>query len=294
LTEGILLLDKPSGHTSFQALSHIKRVLGTRRVGHAGTLDKFANGLLVVLAGRMTRLAGLATAMDKEYLATFTFGKETDTLDPEGAVVAEGPVPGQKDLEAILPEFRGQIGQVPPAYSAVHVAGTRAYRAARRGEPVELSPRQVTIYSLTLVSFEPPYATVRVVCSKGTYIRSLARDIAARLESCAFVSALRRTRVGGFRVEEAKRPEHFDPATDLLPPARFFEASPELRLLQLREEWREKAGQGVPVQDAFFMVPPAADGVFGAFSADGKLVAVLERRQSRYRYAATFPSEGAR
>ncbi len=294
MTEGILLLDKPSGHTSFQALSHIKRVLGTGRVGHAGTLDKFANGLLVVLAGRMTRLAGLATAMDKEYVATFTFGKETDTLDPEGAVVAEGPVPAQKDLEAMLPEFRGEIRQVPPAYSAVHVAGTRAYRAARRGEAVELSPRQVTIHSLTLVSFEAPHATVRVVCSKGTYIRSLARDIAARLESRAFVSALRRTRVGGFRVEEAKRPECFDPATDLLPPTRFFEASPELRLLQLREEWREKAAQGVPVQDAFFMVPPAADGVFGAFSADGELVAVLERRQSRYRYAATFPSEGAR
>ncbi len=291
--EGLVLLDKPSGLTSFQALSRIKRALGTSRVGHAGTLDRFAEGLLVVLAGRMTRLAGLASAMDKEYVATITFGQQTDTLDPEGEVVAEGPVPGREALEAALQSFVGRMMQVPPAYSAVHVHGRRAYEAARRGEEVALAPREVEIHSLSLESFSPPDATLRVACSKGTYIRSLARDIAARLSTCAFVSRLRRTRIGGFRVEEAKQPFDFDPVRDLLSPARFFDASPQLSRLLLREEWRTKAAQGGAVRDSFFLVPPAADGVFGAFTQDGELVAVLEKQGSRYRYAAAFPRRGA-
>ncbi len=292
MIEGIILLDKPQGQTSFQALSHIKRKLGTRKVGHAGTLDKFADGLLVVLAGRVTRLAGLATAMDKEYVATFTFGRQTDTLDPEGAVVAEGPLPSQQDLEAVLPSFTGRIQQVPPAYSAVHVGGKRAYEAVRKGETVVLAPREVTIHNIRLVSFVPPLATLQVVCSKGTYIRSLARDMAARLASCAFVSALRRTRIGGFRVEEARPPVDFDPARDLLPPSRLFDASFGLQRLALREEWQEKAGRGAPIRDCFFIDPPAKDGVFGAFGVSGDLVAVLEKRGETYHYAATFPLRG--
>ncbi|HVP18605.1 MAG TPA: tRNA pseudouridine(55) synthase TruB [Spirochaetia bacterium] len=288
--EGIILLDKPPGQTSFQALARIKRTVGTRRVGHAGTLDRFAEGLLVVLSGRMTRLSSLATGMEKEYIAAVTFGKQTDTLDPEGKVVAEGPVPQKDDLEAALPSLVGRIMQVPPAYSAVHVGGRRAYEAARSGEEVVLAPREVTIHSLSLVSFLPPVATVRVVCSKGTYIRSLARDLAARLSTCAFVLRLRRIRIGGFHVEEAKNPEDFDPARDLLPPAAFFDASPGLRRLRLREEYREKAGRGAPLEDSSFVDPPTSDGVFGAFTEQGELMAVLEKRGARYRYAAAFPS----
>ncbi len=287
MIEGIILLDKPRGQTSFQALSEIKRKLGTRRVGHAGTLDSFADGLLVVLAGRMTRLAGLATAMDKEYLATVTFGRQTDTLDPEGEVVCEGPVPLRNAVEAALPAFTGRMLQVPPAYSAVHVGGRRAYEAARSGETVVIAPREVTIHSLSLVSFTPPLATLHVVCSKGTYIRSLARDLASRLSTCAFVSQLRRTRIGGFRVEEARAPVDFDPTRDLLSPAMFF---PGLQRLSLREEWQEKASRGVPIRDCFFLDPPAQDGVYGAFGRRGELVAVLEKRGVSYRYAATFPA----
>ncbi len=289
--EGIVLLDKPAGLTSFQALGQIKRTLGTGRVGHAGTLDRFAEGLLVVLTGRMTRLCGLAVAMDKEYLATVTFGRQTDTLDPEGAVVCEGPVPPRGDLEAVLPLFTGVIQQVPPQYSAVHVGGKRAYQAVRGGEQVSLAPREVVIHSLSLLAFDPPAATFRVVCSKGTYVRSLARDIAARLSSCAYVSALRRTRIGGFHVEQAVAPGAFDPARDLMPPAAFFDAAPGLRRLRLREEWQVKTSQGLPVRDSFFLEPPAGDGIFGAFSPDGMLVAILEKRGSGYRYAAAFPRE---
>lgn len=291
--EGIVLLDKPPGQTSFQALAGIKRAVGTGRVGHAGTLDRFAEGLLVVLIGRMTRLSGLATGMEKEYVAAVTFGRETETLDPEGVGVAEGPVPGRADLEGALPSLVGRIMQVPPAYSAVHVGGKRAYEAARKGEQVVLAPREVTIHALSLVSFVPPVATIRVACSKGTYIRSLARDLAARLSTCAFVSQLRRVRIGGFRVEDARRPEKFDPARDLLPPAALFDASADLRRLRLRDECRDKAGQGAALEDSSFLDPPMTDGLFGAFTGDGELLAVVERRGARYRYAAAFPRASA-
>jgi len=135
LTDGIVLLDKPSGLTSFQALSSVKRALATGSVGHTGTLDRFASGLLVVMCGRSTRLSSLAENLDKDYLARVRFGTGTDTLDPEGAVVAEGPVPGRAALEAVLPAFRGDLRQAPPAYSAVHVGGRRAHeRGAKLGE----------------------------------------------------------------------------------------------------------------------------------------------------------------
>jgi len=288
-TEGIILLDKPAGLTSFQALGRIKQVLGTGRVGHAGTLDRFAQGLLVVLAGRMTRLTALAMGMDKEYLATVAFGRQTDTLDPEGTVVSEGPVPTREDLESVLPSFTGLIQQVPPQYSAIHVGGRRAYQAARDGDSVALGPRQVTVHGLSLLSFDPPLATLRIVCSKGTYIRSLARDMAEKLCTCAYVSQLRRTRIGGFSVQHATTPSEFDPSLHILPPSVFFDAAPDLQKLELRDEWLVKASQGFPVQDSFFRAPPSEDGVYGAFGADGGLVAVLEKRGASYRYAAAFP-----
>jgi tRNA pseudouridine55 synthase len=209
LTEGIILLDKPPGQTSFQSLGFLKRCLGTRRIGHAGTLDKFAEGLLIVLAGRMTRLCPLAMSLDKEYAAVITFGRGTDTLDPEGEVTAEGPIPSREDLEAVLPEFLGTLSQVPPVYSAVHVNGRRASEAARRGETVTLTPRTVRIDRLDLTEYRPPDAHLRISCTKGTYIRSLARDIAARLGTCAHVSRLRRTRIGGFSVDDAHVPDEF-------------------------------------------------------------------------------------
>ena len=183
MTEGIILLDKPAGQTSFQSLGFLKRRLDTRRIGHAGTLDKFAEGLLIVFAGRMTRLCPLATSLDKEYVAVFTFGRGTDTLDPEGEVTAEGPVPTRQELEAVLPEFLGTLSQVPPVYSAVHVNGRRASEAARKGDTVVLQPRTVRIDQLVVLDYRPPDAQLRVSCTKGTYIRSLARDIAERLRA---------------------------------------------------------------------------------------------------------------
>jgi len=291
LIEGIILLDKPPGLTSFQSLGEVKRRLATRRVGHAGTLDKFAEGLLVVLAGRMTRLCAFATSLDKEYVAVITFGRGTDTLDPEGTMTGEGPIPDRVRIETAIPAFRGTFQQVPPAYSAIHVGGRRAYEAARSGEVPVLAPRIVTIEKLELLDFTPPEATLRISCSKGTYIRALARDLAASMGTCAHVSRLCRTRIGGFLQKDAKRPDHIDPLIDLLSPGRFFDATPGLKRLMLKESWAERVGNGFPLSESCFKSVPAGNGIFGTFTGDGRLVAMVERREGVWRYAATFPQE---
>jgi tRNA pseudouridine55 synthase len=291
LTEGIILLDKPAGQTSFQSLAELKRRLATGRVGHAGTLDKFAEGLLVVLAGRMTRLCSFATSLDKEYLAVFTFGRGTDTLDPEGTVTGSGPVPSREAIQAALPSFLGTISQVPPEYSAVHVAGRRAYQAARAGEIPVLAPRRVTIERLDLIDVVGPELTIRICCSKGTYVRSLARDMAALLGTCAFVSALRRTRIGGFRLADAVTAERFDPDRHVLPPAAFFEAAPGLGRVVVKDASARRLSNGGLLGEDSFEENPGHDGTYGAFSRSGDLLAVVERTQGAWRYAAVFPSD---
>lgn len=200
---GIVLLAKQSGKTSFQSLSTIKRALGTTKVGHTGTLDSFADGLLVVLTGRLTRLVPHITNFDKDYLALIEFGKETDTLELTGQVIKEGPLPTEEQVRGVLPSFIGQIDQVPPAFSAIHIDGKRASDLARAGKASEIPARKITIYSLTLLDFYDKYALVEVRCSKGTYIRSLARDIAAACGSCAHLKALRRVSVGPFSLKDA-------------------------------------------------------------------------------------------
>jgi tRNA pseudouridine55 synthase len=197
---GLLLLNKKSGLTSFDSLNAVKKALGTRKVGHTGTLDKFASGLLVVLAGRAVKLTPWFSLCNKEYEGTIRFGVETDTLDPEGGIVAEGPVPDREALEKALPLFRGDILQAPPLYSAIHVDGKRASERARSGESIEMKKRPVTIHVLELLSWEPPLACIRVRCSSGTYIRSLARDIAIAAGSRAHLAALKRKAVAGFHL----------------------------------------------------------------------------------------------
>ena len=292
MTEGIILLDKPAGQTSFQSLGFLKKSLGTSRVGHAGTLDKFAEGLLIVLAGRMTRLCPLATSLDKEYVAVFTFGRGTDTLDPEGAVTSEGRVPSTPALEAVLPEFRGTLSQVPPAYSAIHVQGRRASEAARKGEAVVLQPRTVRIDRLELLDYKPPEARLRICCTKGTYIRSLARDIAVRLGTCAYVSQLRRTRIGGFSVDDALSPDAFDAGRDVLPPEFFFKAVPDLGMLIVKRQSEVPVSRGIRLDPTLFEDPAGGEGIYGAFSHDQRLLAVIEKSESGMSYLAAFPVPG--
>jgi tRNA pseudouridine55 synthase len=213
--DGIVLLAKQSGITSFSSLWQIKNALGTKKIGHTGTLDTFAEGLLVALAGRYTRLVPFFSNGDKEYLAEIRFGVETDTLDPDGAAVREASLPTLRAIDSSFPAFRGDILQKPPAFSALHVNGQRASDLMRKGIAVDIAPRAVTIHALEIISAYDPTGrdsapdspvqamVVRVVCSKGTYIRSLARDIAEAAGSCAHLSALRRTRIGPFSLERA-------------------------------------------------------------------------------------------
>ena len=199
----VLLIHKPSGVTSFSSLKPIKREIA-RKVGHAGTLDRFAQGLMIVLTGSCTKLNPLFSELDKRYRAVISFGSETSTLDPEGPVIAEAPVPSLKVIESVISDqFTGTIVQTPPAYSAVHVDGKRAYKLAREGKDVEIPSRMVTIFDLSIISWESPLLTIDVHCSKGTYIRSLARDIGKACHSCAHLIALERTAIGPYTLDEA-------------------------------------------------------------------------------------------
>jgi tRNA pseudouridine55 synthase len=207
--DGILVVDKPIGPTSHDVVGLIRRLAATKRVGHGGTLDPFASGVLPVFLGKATRVVEFHLADRKAYRATVCFGASSATDDLEGEMTpADGPVPTRGAVEAALPSFSGAIQQRPPAYSAIKVAGRRAYAMARAGETVELAERAVTIHTLGLASWdetEPdrPIAILDVVCSAGTYIRALARDLGEHLGSAAYLGALRRTGAGSFAETEA-------------------------------------------------------------------------------------------
>ena len=205
---GVLLVDKPRGITSFQVVAAVRRLLGSSKAGHTGTLDPMATGLLPVCLGDATRIATFLTEGDKAYRAEVLLGVETDSLDADGAVVRRDPPEAWADLtedavRAAMSAFRGPILQRPPALSAIKVDGQRAYARARRGETVELAERPVTIHALELVELRLPHLVIDVRCSKGTYIRTLGADLAASLGLAAHLTALRRTAVGPLSVVDS-------------------------------------------------------------------------------------------
>ena len=207
--DGIVLLAKRPGPTSFASLNSVKKALNTTKVGHTGTLDSFAQGLLVVCAGRLTKLAGNITAFDKSYQAVIHFGKETDTLEYTGTVIKEAPLPTEATLRAALEKIAQQTMQVPPAFSAIHINGERASDLARKGNQAQLPPRPIKIYKAEIKELKATsqglieYALIDFSVSKGTYIRSLARDIAYECGSAAHLTGLYRTKVGSFKIEDA-------------------------------------------------------------------------------------------
>jgi tRNA pseudouridine55 synthase len=206
---GWIVLDKPPGLSSAQAVAAVKRIAreigaGKLKVGHGGTLDPLATGVLPIALGEATKLTGRILNGDKAYDFTIRFGAATATDDAEGAVIERsGVYPTRADVEAVLPHFAGRIRQRPPAYSALKLGGERAYRLARAGLAVETAEREVTIHALDLVACDADTATFRVDCSKGTYVRSLARDIARTLGTVGHVTMLRRTRAGPFGLDAA-------------------------------------------------------------------------------------------
>jgi tRNA pseudouridine55 synthase len=202
---GIVLIDKPPGMTSHGVVSRIRRIFNTRRVGHGGTLDPLATGLLTVFIGRATRFVPYLGGGRKVYLSTLTFGESTSTDDADGEVTATRSVPEMtdRDIAACAQRFVGDIDQVPPTVSAVHIDGERAYKKARRGETVEIAPRRVHIESIDVISWHAPDLMIRVTCGSGTYIRSLARDLGEALDTVAHVKTLRREQSGQFNVANA-------------------------------------------------------------------------------------------
>jgi tRNA pseudouridine55 synthase len=272
--EGLLVLDKPSGITSRDAVDRAVRWFPRRtKVGHTGTLDPLATGVLVVCVGSATRLAEYVQAMTKTYWGLFHLGATSDSDDADGTVTpVEGArVPRRPEVDRALAALTGTIEQVPPAYSAAKVTGRRAYSLARRGEEVRLSARPVQVHGIDVWRYQHPQLEVEVRCGKGTYIRSLARDLGARLGCGAYVKELRRTRVGPFTVDQAvpldATPE--EARARLLPSALALEELPRVELAP-GERQALRHGRTVPL-------PPgqSAAGEAAVFDAQGHALAVV-------------------
>lgn len=271
---GLIVVDKPASMTSHQVVGRMRRVLGTRRIGHAGTLDPMATGVLVLGVNRATRLLGHLALKDKRYVATVRLGQSSDTDDAEGAVETVGDASGLTgaDVEAAAGQFRGDILQVPSSVSAIKVGGQRAYRLVRSGQEVELAARSVTVSRLDVTSVAAGSGTldvgIDVECSSGTYIRAIARDLGEALGVGGHLVALRRTRVGGFGIADAHQLDDLDPDAppELMPMAEAARRSfpcvdvDEARALDIRH------GRALSVP-----VPHDPTGMIGP---DGELLAL--------------------
>ena len=206
--EEVIFVDKPAGMTSFGAVARVRRILSQRegrkvKVGHTGTLDPFATGLLILLAGKATKRAPELTKKDKVYEATIRLGEISTTGDPEGEITKTGKaIPDREKVETTLKQFVGEIQQTPPAFSAIKVNGQRAYKLARAGKEVDIPSRTVTIYSLDIIDYSTPELTIRTQVSSGTYIRTLSEDIGKALGCGAYCSKLRRTQIADYKIDE--------------------------------------------------------------------------------------------
>jgi tRNA pseudouridine55 synthase len=271
MMDGALLLDKPLGVSSNFALQKAKKIMGARKAGHGGTLDPLASGLLVVVFGEATKFAGPLLDGDKEYLATLQLGVTTATGDAEGDVLERRPIDANDaDVQEVLGRFRGEIEQIPPMYSALKRDGVPLYKLARRGEEVERKPRRVSISQLDLRAFHSPLMEIRVRCSKGTYIRTLAQDIGAALGCGAHLAALRRTGSGRFRIDDAVGLEALAAMSPesrlrrLLPLAELLVGLPRAEL-DAPSAARLRNGQALPVSGL-------AQGLCGVFGPDGAVL----------------------
>ncbi|HEX8849248.1 MAG TPA: tRNA pseudouridine(55) synthase TruB [Gemmatimonadaceae bacterium] len=265
--DGLLLVDKPAGMTSHDAVDRARRALRTKRIGHGGTLDPFATGLLVLLVGRVTRLLPYLDGEPKAYEATIRFGAETDTDDLTGAVTVEAPIPDRAAVEKAIDGLTGDIEQVPPAYSAKQVGGTRAYAAARRGQALALAAVPVRVARWEIRAWRDSECDVAVVCGGGTYIRALARDLGRAAGSAAHLTALRRTGSGRFAVRDAVAVDAISPGSVRSP----LDAIPDAERIVVDPPTRARIARGMTI-------PRRADASALAAIVDesGELLAVAE------------------
>ena len=281
---GFILLDKPAGLTSFSAVQQLKRKLSfSGKAGHAGTLDSFATGLLICLTGSYTSLSDYFMAAEKTYAARFCFGKETDTLDPTGTVIRTAEIPNREMVEEVLKTFTGTISQVPPLYSAVHINGKRAWERVRNNETIVIEPRSVTIFSLQMTAWDPPCADFLIHCSKGTYIRSLARDVAISCGSCAHVEQLERVSIGSFSLKDSVTLEAADNAAlrKLNPDS---VVSLGLKPVSLSGTSAKAVLNGKQLEKITELKLCQKDGMYAAFAESGELCALLELLGGKWRY----------
>jgi tRNA pseudouridine55 synthase len=261
--EGLLLVDKPRGITSHDVVDKVRRALGTKKVGHAGTLDPMATGLMLIGVGRATRLLRYLTGLDKTYEGTGRLGEETDTLDADGKTIGTSAVNVTVEaLEEVLASLTGDQQQIPPAFSAIKVGGKRLYEAARKGEEVSVPPRRVFVRTFDLMSFVAPDLDFRVECSSGTYIRSLVADAGVALGCGAHLVRLVRTHVGPFALAEATA---IDAMGEPHPLSRAVEHLPRRNL----DAAGAAAAAGGRSMDA-----AGLDGPYGVYGPDGSLIAV--------------------
>jgi tRNA pseudouridine55 synthase len=273
---GLLNINKPSGMTSRDAVDLVQRLARPAKVGHAGTLDPLATGVLVVCVGAATRLIEYVHRMPKRYVGTFLFGRQSPTEDCDGEVelLPDPHVPSREELEAKATRFVGKLMQRPPAYSALKVAGRRAYDLARRGEAVELQPRPIEIYSLAIARYAYPEFVLEIECSGGTYVRSLGRDLAASLGTAAVMSALMRTAIGPWTLADAIDPRSLAAAdwTARLDP--LLKAVADLPTRELSAAEISRVRQGLTISAAESDI----DREIAAIDDCGRLVAILVRR----------------
>jgi tRNA pseudouridine55 synthase len=284
--DGVLVCDKPAGMTSHDVVARVRRLAGQRRVGHGGTLDPPATGVLVLALGRATRLLPFLPTEPKRYLAEVSFGTATDTLDATGTVTATAGAAGvdEASLRAALTGFVGPQLQVPPMVSAIKVGGERLYAKARRGEEVDRAPRPIVIHELELVGFsagERPRATLAVACSGGTYVRSLAADLGQALGTLAHLATLRRTAVGRFSERDAHTLGELEDQADggklaaaVLNPAAAMAATPTRAL---------DGEEAAALANGRALEPTGRPGPVAAVGPDGRLVAVVQDRDGRAR-----------
>ena len=284
---GIILIDKPQGWTSHDVVGKLRGILHERRIGHSGTLDPLATGLLVVFVGRATRAVEFAEADRKEYIAGLRLGMSTDTQDITGRIINEGSdLPDEMELRKALERFKGELEQIPPMYSAVKVGGKKLYELARKGENIERKPRHITVFGLEIVGREGNDYILDVVCSKGTYIRTLCHDIGTPLGCGGCMSSLRRTKSGVFSVENAYTITEVQEAADrgeaeklLLPTDTLFAGYPELRADAASEKL---------LRNGCIVNASAPDGRFRVYSEKGEFLLLGDVKNGRMKTVKSF------
>ena len=293
LASGLVVVDKPGGMTSHDVVARIRRLAGTRKVGHAGTLDPMATGVLVVGVEKATRLLGHLTLADKQYLATIRLGQATSTDDAEGEITA-APGAGlvtQDGIAAAVAALTGPIEQVPPGISAIKVGGQRAYKLTRDGQAPELAARPVTVHEFDITALVRPSDAdgdildleATVTCSSGTYVRALARDLGRALGTAGHLTKLRRTRSGSYRIEDARTLDELADEFTVTPLAEAAAAAfPRLDLTE-QDAGRVAHGGRLPAATL-----PTADGPAAVFGPDGSLIALMQEEDGRARPLAVF------